>query len=297
MTTWLKDVARAERDGTLYLSVPFTWLMPRARGLARRHPGPVAFGGPGAVLAGEARREPPEGIDFLAMHNPDATFTTRGCPNSCAYCAVPKIEGEFRELADWRPAPIVCDNNLLAASRHHFSRVVESLRGLDGVDFNQGLDARLFTPWHAGEIARLRKPVVRFAFDHARGEAAVADAVSTARAAGLRDLHVYVLVGFRDSPEDALHRLETVRGWRIRPNPMRYQPLDARWKDSYVAPGWSVVLLHDVVRYYSKLRWLEHVPFDDYRAHENERRFRADLAGRGERKKFWRRIARRGGAE
>lgn len=35
-TTWFKDVSRARRGGTLYLSVPFTWLMPRARAAAAR---------------------------------------------------------------------------------------------------------------------------------------------------------------------------------------------------------------------------------------------------------------------
>jgi hypothetical protein len=188
----------------------------------------------------------------------------------------------------------VCDSNLLAASRAHFERVIDSLTGFPETDFNQGLDARRFTAWHAGQIARLRSPTVRFSLDHAGMTGRVARAVELSRAAGLRNVRVYVLIGFRDRPEAALARLEAVRGWGIRPNPMRYQPLDAEHKDDYVPEGWTDELLRDVVRYYSKLRWLEHVTFEEYRDHERRRRSRAALDGRGDRRRYWQRIARRG---
>ncbi|MGD2175616.1 MAG: hypothetical protein PVJ27_09450, partial [Candidatus Brocadiaceae bacterium] len=92
----------------------------------------------------------------------------------------------------------------------------------------------------------------------------VADAVALARRHGLRDLGVYVLIGYGDTPDEARYRLEMVRSWGIRPNPMRYQPLDALARDSYVAPGWSARELKRMTRYYSRLRWLEHIPYEDY---------------------------------
>ena len=272
-STWRKKPALWVRDDTLYCSVVFTWQVESVRRYAEKYPGPVVAGGPGVQLLypngcdwAETPDSPSDGTDILALHNPDATFTTRGCPNRCEFCAVPYIEGEFRELLYWKPARLVCDSNLLAASRKHFRRVIDSLVGLDRVDFNQGLDARRFRSWHAGQIARLKKPTVRFALDHTSLIGKVSDAVAIAKAAGLRDIRIYVLVGFKDSPEDALHRLETVRSWGIRPNPMRYQPLDATRKDAFVPldPGWNPRLLERVMRYYSKLRWLEHIPFEDY---------------------------------
>ncbi len=151
---WRKGIAAWRMGKALYLSVPFTWLLPEARRLAREHHGPVYAGGPAvdlmpgylsaSAIVGEPCPVPP-----LAMHNPLATFTTRGCPNRCPFCAVPRIEGPFRELADWPVRPIVCDNNLLASSRRHFDTVIDRLKALPWVDFNQGLDARLFTPHHA----------------------------------------------------------------------------------------------------------------------------------------------------
>ena len=266
---WKKTVVEWSRAGTLYLSVPFTWLLPNAAHRASRHRGSVIAGGPAVALLGAPWADETPltcPIDVLALHNPAATFTTRGCPNHCAFCAVPRIEGDFRELPTWKPNPIICDNNILAASRSHFERVIDSVKHLPRIDFNQGLDARLFTSWHAGQIARLKKCKVRFALDHANMIGTVKDSIDTARSAGLKDFGVYVLFGFRDTPEDALHRLEIVRSWGVRPNPMRYQPLDTLRKNGHVADGWNDKLLKRVHRYYSKLRWLEHIPFEDYDA-------------------------------
>ena len=282
MTKWSKTIVRWKRDGTLYLSVPFTWQLGIARAAAQRHDGPVFAGGPAVSLMGcdgwaETAPSPPDGTDVLTLHNPEATFTTRGCVRACKFCAVPRIEGKFRELDDWTPRRVVCDNNFLAASKAHVRRAVRRLRGIEGVDFNQGLDARLFTDWHAEQLAKLKKPVIRFALDNTKLEGTVAGAVERARNHGLRDLHVYVLVGFDDTPEDALCRLETVRSWKMRPNPMRYQPLDTKRKNRHVSSAWTTDVLQDVMRYYSRLRWLDGVPFEDYREHEIKRRFVSKL--------------------
>jgi len=229
--------------------------------------GPTIAGGPAVKLVGAPWATTPGSCPFdtLAMHNPCATFTTRGCPNKCEYCAVPKIEGKFVELDEWRPAPVVCDNNIMAASRKHFKRAIASMLSFPYCDFNQGLDARLFTCWHADQIARLRKCKVRLAFDHINIETKVADAIGIARAAGLKDFGVYVLIGFKDTPEDALYRLEKVRSWDILPNPMRYQPLDTKIKDSYLSEKWTEDEMYRIGRYYSKLIWLGHIPFSEYR--------------------------------
>ena len=269
---WPKRIIHWWEGRTLCLSVPFTWLLPEALRIAQGyyiHDCRVRAGGPAVDLMPEYLADVAEiggncALRPLVKHNPFATFTTRGCPNRCGFCAVPKIEGDFRELDDWEPRPIVCDNNLLASSRRHFDRVVDSLKGLDVVDFNQGLDARLFRPHHARRLAELKNPKIRFAFDHLDVETTVKDAVDLARKHGLNNLGCYVLVGFRDTPEEAVYRLETVRSWKIRPNPMRYQPLDELHKNSFVAEGWTDALLKKTMAYYSGLRWFGPIPFESF---------------------------------
>lgn len=268
MNNWQKKVVSWKVGKTLYLSTPFSWMLREAESLAKLHKGPVEIGGPAAVINRKEIKwaEVKESCDYdvLSMHNPLATFTTRGCIRSCKFCAVPKIEGEFRELKDWKPNPVVCDNNFLAASDKHIKRSIDKLKVFPYVDFNQGLDARIFTDFHAEQLARLKGVKVRFALDHSRSIDSVQRAVERARKAGLKDFGIYVLIGFKDTPEDALDRLEAVRSWGVLPNPMRYQPLDAIARNSYVGSHWTELELRRMMRYYSRLIYLGHVPFSEY---------------------------------
>lgn len=256
---WAKDIVKWEVGSTLYLSVVFSWQLKEAELIASQHKDKVIIGGPATDNRDACI------YDVLSMHNPLATFTTRGCPYSCSFCRVPKIEGELRELATWKPNPIVCDNNLLAASKKHFERVIDILKVFPWVDFNQGLDARLFTSYHADQLARLEKAMIRFAFDQENAESIVIDAITTARKAGLKIFGVYVLIGYKETPEEAIYRLEKVREWGIRPSPMRYQPNDAKIKNEYCPPQWEPQELRHTMRYYSRLRWFEHIPFEQYK--------------------------------
>ena len=164
------------------------------------------------------------------------------------------------------PAPIVCDNNLLAASKKHFNRVIDREKVFDRVDFNQGLDARLLKPSHLSRLAELHLVHIRYSWDWVGMESQVMDAITATLAAGIprKRISIYVLIGIEDTPEDALYRLESVRTLGIKPFPMRYQPLDALVKDSHVAPGWTAKELRRMMRYWSRQNWLSKVPYAEY---------------------------------
>jgi hypothetical protein len=209
-------------------------------------------------------------VDALPHHNPDATFTSRGCIRRCSFCLVPKIEGALVELEDWAVRPIICDNNLLATSQAHFDAVIDRLllAGLTGIDFNQGLDARILTHHHAARFAELpRDTIIRLAWDNIGTERLYLAAFEKLKAAGVkaRQIRTYVLIGYKDTPEDARYRLEKVRELGALPNPMRYQPLDALKRNSYVGENWTADLLKRYMRYYSKLNWFGGISFDEYK--------------------------------
>lgn len=261
MYQWRKGIASWVDDkGTLYLSVPFTWQVEEAKKLASKWNGAVKIGGSGMMQPNEC-----EGFEPIMFHNGCATFTTRGCPNKCGFCAVPKLEGDLQEIPDFRPAPIVCDNNLLAASLRHIERVVDRLRVFPLVDFNQGLDAKQFTPDIADLLGKLNCHV-RFAFDHWGLEGIVKDAIDLCLKRTTKNISVYCLIGYDDEPDSARARLELIRSWGVLPNPMRYQPLDAKKKNDYVHPNWTEKQLADTMRFYSRLNWLGHIPFGEYKA-------------------------------
>ena len=222
-------------------------------------------------------------VDALSHHNPLATFTSRGCIRNCSFCLVPKLEGKLVELDDWLVRPIICDNNLLATSTAHFDKVVDRLleSGLAGIDFNQGLDARILTEHHAARLAELPKDtIIRLAWDNIAMEKLYLLAFRILEDAGikLQQIRTYVLIGYKDTPEDALYRLEKIRELGALPNPMRYQPLDALHRNSYVGENWTNDLLTKYMRYWSNLNKVGGLSFDEWIRFEKQVRINPNQA-------------------
>jgi hypothetical protein len=269
---WRAGIVDWTEGDAAFLSVVFSWNLPQAYELAAwyaaqgyrvRAGGPAVAYNPGYLDGvAEVGGDYP---DAVARHNPKATFTQRGCVRNCPFCIVPKIE-QMSELDDWPVRPIVCDNNFLACSDAHFDRVVDSLKPLKDVDFNQGLDARLLTRERAGRLAELDMRAVRLAWDWIGMERHYLRAVQLLTDAGFpaSKLRTYILIGFDDTPEDALYRLQTVRALGIWPNPMRYQSLDSLKRNEYVGPGWTDSELKRFMRYWANLRYTGAIPFDEF---------------------------------
>lgn len=282
---WENGYIEWTENKNVYISVVFSWLLKKAIINARQW----QFAGYKVHIGGPAV---PFNLEFLnkysnlfiqiggeksalKKHNPNATFTTRGCIRKCKFCAVPKIEGKLRELPDhmWEPKPIICDNNLLAASTKHFDNVIDRLlkNEVKNIDFNQGLDARLMTNHHAKRIFELHQikslKKVRLAWDDIKTESRVKRAVDILRRANIpKDkIGMYILIGYNDSPKDALYRLNTT--WKILgilPNPMRYQPLNSLDKNKYVGKNWTDLELKRYTVYWSNLNHLSKIPFQEF---------------------------------
>ena len=89
-------------------------------------------------------------------------FLTRGCPNKCKWCVVPRKEGnilpywDIERVANGRKKIVLMDNNILAAgdyAKQQLQKIIDlNLR----VDFNQALDARLVTDEFASLLAQVK---------------------------------------------------------------------------------------------------------------------------------------------
>lgn len=80
-------------------------------------------------------------------------FLTRGCPNRCHWCVVPRKEGgvapymDVDEIAiEGRHKLVLMDNNFLAAGAYTVRQLEKIIERGYAVDFNQALDARLVSP-------------------------------------------------------------------------------------------------------------------------------------------------------
>lgn len=205
----------------------------------------------------------------LKRHNPDATFTSRGCINKCPFCAVPIIEGELKELATWDPAPIICDNNLLATSQKHFDKVIDSIKQFKQVDFNQGLDIRMLNTHHIERLQELRLPKIRIAFDNIKMASLVIKTIDKLLMAGFPKsrINCYVLINFDDNPNNALDRIELLKAKGIRAFPQRFQAIqgkEAFTKNSWIDPGWTQKELARFQRYWSRQKYFSRIPYDEF---------------------------------
>lgn len=111
-------------------------------------------------LPPEVEAAPPD-YSIYPQYKRAVGFLTRGCPNHCRWCIVPRKEGGIRPAAVWndivRPDSrelVLMDNNVLACG-HGLAQIEQLGHERLWVDFNQGLDARLITPRVAGLLARL----------------------------------------------------------------------------------------------------------------------------------------------
>jgi hypothetical protein len=212
-------------DRRLFVSIPFTWNLPEVKQFLMQK----SAAWDDAVVGGPAVSLLPYYLSQLAnvqwwkyypvalqRFNPMATRTTEGCIRSCQFCGIGQgmIEpGGFTELEDWPDLPIICDNNLLASSQVHFDRVMDRLEKHVGVDFNQGLDARLLTDYHAQRFARLKSPAIRLACDEERFLKDYANALEILIANGVKKswISTYALIGFMDDPQQAWFRCELIQ--------------------------------------------------------------------------------------
>jgi hypothetical protein len=274
---WSNGIAEWFEGDTAFVSAVFSWnaqktymrcVSLRSEGYLVRAGGQAVFQNPNMF----AEFETGGTVNALVRHNPDATFTSRGCIRNCSFCLVPKLEGKLIELDDWEVKPIICDNNLLATSQAHFDKVIDRLleKRLTKIDFNQGLDARILTKHHAKRFSELPKDtIIRLAWDNIKTEKLYLEGFEKLTTVGIKpqQIRAYVLIGYKDTPSDARYRLEKVRELGALPNPMRYQPLDAIRKNSYIGDKWSAKELTDYMRFYSRSDFFDGVgiTFDEYK--------------------------------
>lgn len=190
----------------VHVSVTFTWDLERARRLAESWDkvAPVTLGGPAMGAPGG---------DFVpGMYLKSGyVITSRGCPNCCWFCCVPKREGGLREL------PItegnnVLDDNLLACSESHIRAVFSMLRRqkYGRPEFTGGLEAARLQDWHVDLLSSLKPKQVFFAYDTPDDWEPLVIAAKKMHEAGCnpasKRVRAYCLIGFPGDTMDAAEK-------------------------------------------------------------------------------------------
>lgn len=225
--TWIGEPGLLRPVGIdeVRVSVTFSWDMAAAERIAASWADlgyRVRMGGP---AAGDPGGEFEPGM-YL---KPGYVVTSRGCPNRCWFCDVPRREGPVRELPV-RDGLNVIDSNLLACSEAHVSAVLRMLGRQRGrPQLTGGLDPRLMTPDVMEAIRTVRPKQVFTAYDTPDDADALPAALEACWKAGFtRESHAvrcFVLAGWPgDTVPRALARLEWVASLGAIPMAMVYRP-------------------------------------------------------------------------
>lgn len=128
----------------------------------------VVCGGTGYDIASRLpdevdRMQPDYSLYPLVPDDTAYGFLTRGCPNRCPWCVVPRKEGRLQPYMDvddiaieGRHKLVLMDNNILAAGDYAVEQLGKIIKRGYRVDFNQALDARLVTDELAALLAQVR---------------------------------------------------------------------------------------------------------------------------------------------
>ena len=196
------------------------------------------------------------------------SFTTRGCPRNCCFCAVKKHESEFKVKENWpkdiditKRQIIFWDNNWLASP--NFEKDVEKLMkfrkvGITQIDFNQGLDCRLLDEDKVKLLSQIRIRPLRLAFDNCSEDGHIQKTIQLAQKYGFKDIRVYVLYNFEDkndTPEYFYYRVNEINKLGALVYPMRFRSLNSA-NGQYISSQWDNKLLRalklSLMFYYTK---------------------------------------------
>lgn len=232
-------------------------------------------------------------------HDAYFTYMTRGCGMRCQFCAVQTLEPTYipylsirenierinREFGEKKDL-LLMDNNVLISPC--FDKIIDEIKDLGFakgatyvnpktkkvvnryVDFNQGLDAKLLTPYKAKRLGELAIHPARIAFDHIEDKDPYVKAITLCAENGITHMSNYLLYNgddfsgkgskyHADTPEDLYNRMrisldlcdelstKTGHPVTIFSFPMRYIPL-SDLRRGYVGKEWNQKYLRAVQR-------------------------------------------------
>lgn len=148
--------------------------------------------------------------------------------------------------------PITCTKDALISTYKDFAPYFEkkyaNQKGRSRyVDFNQGVDARLFTDEIVSLLAQVPVRPLRIAFDDIKTEFAYTKALKMSVSHGIKDFSNYLLYNFKEEPVDLYHRMRVnvdlceELNVSIYSFPMKYHPIrDEHSHDrDYIGEHWN----------------------------------------------------------
>jgi len=192
-------------------------------------------------------------------------FTSRGCPNNCAYCAVKQMEGDSWIIPEWQTLlndnwhkVMLYDNNFSSLPFEHQKNVCEYLiNNNKEVIIQSGFDCKFIDEQKAELYGRLTfvHGGCRTAFDRIEEDGVFQHAISLLRKNQIakNNIVVYALINFKETPAQALYRLRELVRMDVRPYPQLYEPLNKLIRDNPFydkAHGWNEAIAKTIRHFF-----------------------------------------------
>lgn len=210
-------------------------------------------------------------------------FTSRGCVNKCAYCAVWRLEPSIHVINNWKdhidlnkPYIMISDNNLSSQSEKHVEDVVKFIYDNKKTTlFNNGFDCKYITADIAkslGKLKYIQGGGMRVAFDRIEEDGIFQDAVRLLLSGGIKKSKIlaFILFNFQDTPQEANYRATECLKLGIRPYPQQYYTLNClSQKDKYIDKYWTENLVSAfryfwlMAGYYTKMTFVQFIQHTD----------------------------------
>ncbi len=148
-------------------------------------------------------------------------YLTRGCPNHCRWCVVPRKEGDIKPYRTWEELVrkdtnklVLMDNNILACE--YGIGQLESLIGSGYyIDLNQGMDARLVDDRVAEILSQIKwMKYIRFSCDQRSQIEPVMNAIDLLVKYGVKTYRIFIYILVTADIQDASERVEALKRYK-----------------------------------------------------------------------------------
>lgn len=148
-------------------------------------------------------------------------YLTRGCPNHCRWCVVPRKEGQIRSYRSWQDIVrhdtdklVLMDNNILACE-HGVKQLGDLIGSGYRIDLNQGMDARLVTDDIADILSRLKWiRFIRFSCDQKSQIEPIRRTIELLGRHGVKPYRIFIYLLVTADIADASERVEALKGYK-----------------------------------------------------------------------------------
>lgn len=148
-------------------------------------------------------------------------YLTRGCPNNCRWCVVPKKEGDIRPYRAWEDIVrtdtnklVLMDNNILAC-KYGIGQLHSLIGSGYQIDLNQGMDARLVNDRVAEILSRLKWiRFIRFSCDQKAQIGSVKRCIELLGKYGVKPYRIFIYLLVTADIQDAADRVEEMKDYK-----------------------------------------------------------------------------------